>query len=322
MSAARRRYLAYGSNLCAVQMAQRCPQAVPGEVVSLSGWRFVINRRGVATLLRDEVATAYGLIWHLTEACERALDRYEGVAKDIYRKEMIEAGGGPALVYLAGEQRPGQPRPGYLEGILAAAARLGLPETCREDLAAWRRPVMPWLVEKVLSDYALDLHGIHGPAHWLRVRENGLTLAAMTAGADAAVVELFALLHDCRRWDEGYDTGHGERAAKHVRQLAADGLLRLDRARLDLLAEACAGHEHGRTSADPTIGCCWDADRLELSRLGRRPIARFLSTKAAHDTEVQRAAWQRGTAMELPAAPAGVWGLTKVLAPERHARRA
>jgi hypothetical protein len=30
---------------------------------------------------------------------------------------------------------------------------------------------MPWLVEEVLSDYALDLHGIHGPAHWLRVRE-------------------------------------------------------------------------------------------------------------------------------------------------------
>lgn len=322
MSAARRRYLAYGSNLCAVQMAQRCPQAVAGEVVALPGWRFAINRRGVATLLRDEAATAYGLIWQLTEASERALDRYEGVAKDIYRKEVIEAGGGPALVYLAAEERPGQPRPGYLEGILAAAERLGLPETCREDLAAWCRPAMPWLVEDVLSDYALDRHGIHGPAHWLRVRENGLTLAALTAGADAAVVELFALLHDCRRWDEGCDTGHGERAAVHVQQLAADGVLRLDPAQLGLLVEACAGHEHGRTSEDPTIGCCWDADRLELSRLGRRPIARFLSTKAALDAEVQRAAWQRGAAMEVPVGPAGAWGLTRLPAPERQPRRA
>ncbi|MEJ1938082.1 hypothetical protein WDZ92_48430, partial [Nostoc sp. NIES-2111] len=247
---------------------------------------------------------------------------YEGVAKDIYRKEMVEAGGAPALVYLATEERPGQPRPGYLQGILAAGERLGLPETCREDLAAWSRPVMPWLVEEVLSDYALDLHGIHGPAHWLRVRENGLTLAATTPGADAAVVELFALLHDCRRWDEGRDTGHGERAADHARQLARDGVLRLDAARLHLLAEACVGHEHGGTSDDPTIGCCWDADRLELSRLWRRPIARFLSTKAAYGAEVQRAAWQRGAAMEVPAGAAGAWGLTQVLAPDRHTRRA
>jgi hypothetical protein len=59
----------------------------------------------------------------------------------------------------------------------------------------------------VLSDYALDLHGIHRPAHWLRVRENGLALAAMTPDTDTPIVELFALLHDCRRWDEGRDTG-------------------------------------------------------------------------------------------------------------------
>lgn len=321
MSAVRCRYFAYGSNLCVVQMARRCPQAMAGEVVPLAGWRFAINRRGVATLLRDDAATAYGLIWHLTDACERALDRYEGVGKNVYRKDTIEAGGAPAQVYLATEERPGQPRPGYLEGILTATERLGLPELCREDLTAWARPVMPWLVEEVLSDYALDLHGIHGLAHWLRVRENGLTLAAMTPSADAAVVELFALLHDCRRWDDGYDTGHGERAAAHVRQLAADGVLRLDPARLDLLAKACAGHEHGGTSEDPTIGCCWDADRLELSRLWRRPIARFLSTKAALDADVQRTAWRRGTAMELPAGPAEAWGLTQVLAPERQARR-
>jgi hypothetical protein len=61
-----------------VQMAQRCPGAAAGEVVALPGWRFAINRRGVATLLRDEATIAYGLIWYLTEVCERALDRYEG----------------------------------------------------------------------------------------------------------------------------------------------------------------------------------------------------------------------------------------------------
>jgi len=309
VSATRRRYVAYGSNLCAVQMAQRCPQAVAGEVVSLPGWRFVINRRGVATILPDDAAEVTGLVWHLTEDCERALDRYEGVRSNLHRKEVIEAGGAPALVYVASEERPGQPRPGYLEGILAGAERLGIAATYRDGVATWGRPVMPWLVEHVLADYALDLQGIHGPAHWLRVRENGLALAAMTPDTDAAVVELFALLHDCSRRDEGRDTGHGERAAEHARQLARNGVLRLNAAQLGLLVEACAGHEHGGTSAHPTIGCCWDADRLELSRLGRRPIARLLSTKAANDAQTQREAWQRGAAMQVLA---GAWGLARL----------
>jgi hypothetical protein len=49
-------------------------------VVELPGWRFVINRRGVATLLPEPGACAAGLVWHLTTACEAALDKYEGVA--------------------------------------------------------------------------------------------------------------------------------------------------------------------------------------------------------------------------------------------------
>jgi hypothetical protein len=135
-----RRYLAYGSNLCADQMARRCPAAKPGEVVELPGWRFVINRRGVATLLPDPGACAVGLVWHLTAACEAALDRYEGVADGLYRREEIAAGGAPALIYLAAETRPGMPRPGYLEGILAAAKARGLAEDRRAEIATWGRP--------------------------------------------------------------------------------------------------------------------------------------------------------------------------------------
>lgn len=300
-----RRYLAYGSNLCTSQMARRCPAAKSGEVVELPGWRFVINRRGVATLLPEPGACAAGLVWHLTTACEAALDRYEGVAQGLYRREEVEAGGAPALVYLAAETRPGMPRPGYLEGILAAAEVLGLAEDRRAEIAAWARPVAPWLVAKVLAGYRLEIDGIHGPEHWLRVRANGLALAARTPGTDAGVIELFALLHDCRRQDDGTDPGHGERAAAYANALARDGVLRLDAKRLDLLATACAGHEHGEVSGDLTIGCCWDADRLELSRLGRRPIARFLSTAAARDPEIQAEAWQRG----LDAAAAAAWGV-------------
>ena len=129
--------------------------------------------------------------------------------------------------------------------------------------------------------------GIHGTGHWLRVLENGRTLAAATPGADPALVELFALLHDSRRHDEAGDPGHGERAAAFVRALAAEGALELGPERVALLAAACARHERGEVSADPTIGCCWDADRLELARLGRRPIARLLSTVIARDPAIQ-----------------------------------
>jgi hypothetical protein len=133
-----RNYLAYGSNLCVDQMARRCPAARAKEVIQVPGWRFCINQLGVATLLRDESATIYGLIWSLSAACEEALDRYEGVAEKVYRKEFIVAGTTPVLVYLANEQRPGCPKSGYLEIILRAAARLGMTPAYQAELAAWR----------------------------------------------------------------------------------------------------------------------------------------------------------------------------------------
>jgi uncharacterized protein len=305
----RRRYLAYGSNMCAGQMARRCPAAQSGDLVELPGWRFAINRRGVATLLPDAGARAVGLVWHLTADCEAALDRHEGVATGHYTREEIDVGGAPALAYIATEARPGMPRPGYLELILAAAETRGVPMEHRAAIAGWGRAVMAWLVTEVLRGYLLPVGGTHGPAHWLRVRTNGLALAARTPGADARVVELFALLHDCRRHDEWEDLGHGERAAHYARQLADEGILRLDSERMELLAEACAGHEHGRTTMDPTIGCCWDADRLELSRLGMRPASRYLSTAAARVPEIQTAAWQRGHGRHAEPEGAAAWGL-------------
>jgi uncharacterized protein len=150
------------------------------------------------------------------------------------------------------------------------------------------------IARHVLADYQLELAGIHGPAHWLRVRTNGLALARRTLGADTIVIEAFALLHDARLVDDFRDLGHGERAADFARALHQRGLLGLTDAAVDVLADACAGHENGQISDHPTIGCCWDADRLDLSRLERRPIEEYLSTRAARDARVQRAAWRQG----------------------------
>ena len=77
----------------------------------------------------------------------------------------------------------------------------------------------------------------------------------------------------------GDDPGHGPRAADTLATLIGV-LFTLDPERLALLEQAIRHHTDGATSTDPTIGTCWDADRLDLGRVGKRPEARFMSTGA------------------------------------------
>ena len=134
------------------------------------------------------------------------------------------------------------------------------------------------LWDHVESQFLLGKHSLHGPAHWRRVEANGLELARQS-GADALVVQLFAVLHDSRRHDEGTDWGHGERGAALARLLRGR-YFQLEDARLKILCDACGGHEKGGVSDDPTIGTCWDADRLDLVRVGARPDPAYMSTEA------------------------------------------
>jgi uncharacterized protein len=149
------------------------------------------------------------------------------------------------------------------------------------------------LVDKLRPVYRLDWHGIHGWAHWVRVRENGLRLAAAT-GADAAVVELFALFHDIARHNDSHDPLHGRRGAEIAVGLAGD-LVGLDSARLELLRFACTHHTEGLVEGDVTVRTCWDADRLDLGRVGTVPRVSRLCTDAARDPAVLRWAWARST---------------------------
>ena len=111
--------------------------------------------------------------------------------------------------------------------------------------------------------------------HWSRVAANGLALATETTGADKHVVSLFALLHDSMRENDSYDPEHGLRAAGLALELFA--LLKVDHHQLQCLTRALAEHDRGQVSDDPTIGCCWDADRLDLPRVGTTPDPRFFS---------------------------------------------
>lgn len=140
-------------------------------------------------------------------------------------------------------------------------------------------PLTQPLIEAIRSRYALEWHGIHGVSHWARVRLNGLKLATAT-GANRKVVELFAFLHDTCRIDDGYDSNHGWRAARFAESLLGTHIFLPDR-EFELLLQACGGHTSVARHHNVTVQTCWDADRLDLGRVGIVPDPARLCTAAA-----------------------------------------
>jgi uncharacterized protein len=122
----------------------------------------------------------------------------------------------------------------------------------------------------------------HGEHHWRCVAATGLTLGTSLESVDRGVVICFGLLHDTRRESESYDPGHGSRAAAFAAELRDEGLLALGNARFAVLTEALRLHSDGLVSSDPTIGACWDADRLHLPRVSIEPKPELFSTAVAH----------------------------------------
>jgi uncharacterized protein len=153
-------------------------------------------------------------------------------------------------------------------------------------------PNIRLILHAVLEDYALPWDGHHGIAHWARVLENGLRLAGETS-AIIEVVSLFAILHDSRRVNEVTDPDHGPRAAEFASSLRGP-LFDLPDHDLGLLHRACSGHTHERTHPDVTIRTCWDADRLDLGRVGITPHPSRLCTEAARRPEMIK--WAHGRA--------------------------
>ena len=122
-----------------------------------------------------------------------------------------------------------------------------------------------------LQDYVFENRvfdsDYHSLAHWRQVEFNGLLLAPVT-GADITVVRLFALFHDCKRQDDAYDGEHGERGAAFAKQCFEEKRLDITQEQFNKLYHACRMHTHERASDDATVNTCYDADRLDLGRVG------------------------------------------------------
>jgi len=124
----------------------------------------------------------------------------------------------------------------------------------------------------------LPLDSIHGLDHWDRVERFGHIIANQNS-ADKDVVSLFAYLHDARRENEDIDQDHGRRAVDLLEKLIEENIIVVSSVQRNQLSVALLWHNlDGAQSEDVTILTCWDADRLDLWRVGIRPDPKRMFT--------------------------------------------
>ena len=131
------------------------------------------------------------------------------------------------------------------------------------------------------QQFRLEWSGIHGAAHWARVHINGLCLAKHS-DANVRVIEYFAFLHDVCRENDGRDPQHGQRAACFAGSIRHSHI-KLSEDEYLLLLAALSGHTHGSHHENLTVITCWDADRLDLARIGIEPDPKRLCSVQARD---------------------------------------
>lgn len=127
-------YGAYGSNMNLEQMAHRCPAAKVIGTGTVEGFRLTFrgSSRGVANIEHCPDTIVPVVLWEITEACEAALDVYEGYP-NLYGKQIIEVQTDgrieEAMVYVMAKRyrtMPALPTSYYLGTIAEGYADNGL----------------------------------------------------------------------------------------------------------------------------------------------------------------------------------------------------
>ena len=72
----KRYYFAYGMNTNIAEMSQRCPKAINLGKCTLTGFELKFRLHADIDQVKD--SEMEGVLWDITEDCERALDRLEG----------------------------------------------------------------------------------------------------------------------------------------------------------------------------------------------------------------------------------------------------
>lgn len=149
--------------------------------------------------------------------------------------------------------------------------------------------------KKMMSQYSLDVEsGVHGYSHWARVAENALMISATENNSKSAeaVCIAFALFHDICRLNENSDYEHGCRGAD-LMELYRDEI-NLSNEEFHAAYTACKDHTNCVITEDGVlVGACFDADRLDLGRVGITPDAQYMNTDFAKSDVIISAAIER-----------------------------
>ncbi|MFN8150306.1 MAG: hypothetical protein U0R24_04150 [Solirubrobacterales bacterium] len=140
--------------------------------------------------------------------------------------------------------------------------------------------------EALATDVAVASH-LHGPKHWRAVARTGAVILNHAPHAHARSVFVFAAVHDTQRLNDGFDPDHGKRAAAVLESELDHGL---GDSQLDRVLYALRHHSGGtgpERHDDPTIGACWDSDRLTLDRVRIVPDETYISTPPVRE-DLQR----------------------------------
>ena len=125
-------YFGYGSNLSKEQMAIRCPESKYYASGTLSGYSWLINARGYATIKHSESDFVLGEIFTLSQQDVDYLDIYESVEEGMYLKSILSVetskGTIDCLVYIASDSTPGIPQDEYIERINLGIKSANLPD--------------------------------------------------------------------------------------------------------------------------------------------------------------------------------------------------
>lgn len=124
-------YFAYGSNLNREQMLRRCPEHRVVGLGVLRDYRWLITRRGYASVVPSPGDEVHGLLYKISPSDERELDIYEAVAEGMYLKETLPIktadGEQACMVYVDPVTEEGRPSTTYAQCILTGIRDANLP---------------------------------------------------------------------------------------------------------------------------------------------------------------------------------------------------
>lgn len=124
-----------------------------------------------------------------------------------------------------------------------------------------------------------NLGDTHGLSHWQRVERYGILLSNNRKDVNIKVVRYFAYLHDKCRLNDWADLEHGVRTADMIPTIRETILKDLTDEEVSLLEKACRFHTTEHRTGIPTIDVCFDADRLDLGRVGIIPDPKRMATE-------------------------------------------